>query len=676
MRVRIHLIAMPWAPPESPSIQIGCLKAHLDRVLQGRSDCHTYSAFFSILHDFRGSSFQQFFYGNAFCGEYVYQALHLRRFGPAEFHGRSAIMRLLKALREPSTKSLSLSVLNGLERATCKFLDRHVAPHLIARGLNLVGFTLNYDQVYSSLYAAEYLRRHFPERHFLFVYGGCNASLPNVYDVLRDLGVSGVIVVGEGEKKLELLVRTLGRLPVAEARTALAAVAGLDPGIIVIGEEVDLGSRNPAHYASQFSTLKELALPDYGEYFAALRRACADEKTYAASRAATDIFVEGSRGCFGKCDFCAMNRIWYGFRKRTADQIVHDTLAMSRKYCTSHIVFADSVCDAWAEDYARMLMQRGIRQQSIMELRASHREQFWTLLALVGVEGVQVGVEALSSPLLRAIGKGTRAVQNLAAHKYLAELDIKFGSNLMTHHPASTLADIRETRRILKQIPHWGPFRLTKFRLMAGSPLYEGLNQEERAALRPIRSFRLPPRAARYAIEYSFGVPEKLKLGRDVTRAWSLFKRQYERAAARHEAQRPRLDVARVAPDVLRITDTRDGKMLSYDFSGAAARIYDACHCGLKLDEIVQATGLSPQTVKAKLARFMRLRLVLRVDDDYLSLAMRPRDELLRRFLDRSATEKDAPGQRENYQRPDRPALPPASFQIPRLLRSAYISPG
>jgi radical SAM superfamily enzyme YgiQ (UPF0313 family) len=633
MRVRTHLIAMPWAPPDSPSIQIGCLKAHLDRALQGRSDCHAYSAFFSILHDFSGRHFQNSFLHIGPYREYVYQALYLRRFGPAEFGGRAATMGLLKALRKPSAKPISLPIANGLERATCRFLDREVGPRLIAAGLNLVGFTLNYNQVYSSLYAAEYLRRRFPQRRFLFVYGGCSASLPNVYDVLRDLGVPGVIVVGEGEKRLELLVRTLTKLPPAGAPAALAAVAGLDPGIIVIGEQVDLGARNPAYHASQMPALKELPLPDYDEYFAALRRACADERTYAAFCAATDILVEGSRGCFGKCDFCGLNRTWRGFRMRPAGQILRDTLALSRKYGTSRIQFADSVCDSWAEEWARMLVRDGIHQAPPLELRANHPEPFWTLLALAGVESVQVGVEALSSPLLKAMGKGTRAVQNLAAHKYLAELGIDINNNLIAYHPASTLSDIRETRRIVSQIPHWPPFDTVEFVLMAGSPLYERLSREERAALRPMRSFRLPRRAARYAIECWFETPDTLQLADEVRRGWNAFLRAYERMRARFQSQRPRLDVIRVAPDTVRITDTRDGRRHSYDFSGAAARIYDACHRGLKLEEIVEATGLSPQTAKAKLARFMRLKLVLRVDDDYLSLAMRPRDELLRRFF-------------------------------------------
>jgi hypothetical protein len=377
----------------------------------------------------------------------------------------------------------------------------------------------------------------------------------------------------------------------------------------------------------------ELARPDYDEFFAALRRACASEEAYAAFRATTDVLVEGSRGCFAECDFCGLNRLWQGFRKHAADQVLRDTVALTRKHRTSQVVFVDNVCDTWAEPYARMLVQRGIRQKFFMELRANHPEHFWTLLALAGLGNVQVGVEAISSPLLKATGKGTRVIDNLATHKYLSELGVWPTNLLITHHPASTLADIRETRRIVSQIPHWSPFLPTEFGVEPGSPLYEGLGPEERAELKPTRCFRLPARTARYALEYAYEMPEQLNPGRDVMRAWSAFTRQYTREVARHRAEGPRLDVVRIAPDTLRITDTRHGRMRYYDVSGDAARIYDACHAGLRLDAIARTTGLSLETIRAALERFLRLTLVLRVDDAYLSLALRPRDELVRRFL-------------------------------------------
>jgi hypothetical protein len=631
MRVRTHLIAMPWASPDAPSIQVGCLKAYLDR-LRPQPECRAYSAFFSILEDLRGSGFRDFFRRTASWGECLYQALYLRRFGPEGTRGRPNFLRILRALRDPLARPPAASTLDGLEQATRRYLDARVGPALIAGGLNLVGFTLNYDQVYASLYAAEHLARRFPGRRFLFVYGGSSPSFPSVYQLLCRLRVPGLVVVGEGERKLELLVRTLEALPRARAGQAAEHVAGLDPGIVSIGDDVDLGPSDPSRHAGQVESLEELPLPDYDEYFAALRRACADERAFAAYRAETTLLVEGTRGCFSHCDFCAMNRSWVGFRRRKADAVFRDTLALTSRYHTVHFQFADNVCDTWADGYARKMLEAGLQHRSFMELRAHHPEEYWTRLALAGAEQVQVGVEAISPRLLQAMGKGVTAVQNLAAHKIHCELGIQSASNLMTHHPASTLADVRETRRILSLVPHWSAFQLTRFRLMAGSPLYARLTPRQRAALTPTRYARLPRPASRFACEFTYETPPALDPGRWVMRAWSVFKRDYERARARQGDPRPRLDVVRVAPDRLRITDTRDGALRCTDLNGDAARIYDACHAGLTVDRIGRATGLAAPAVEAVLERLRRARLVLRVGGCWLSLALRPRDELLRKL--------------------------------------------
>jgi hypothetical protein len=280
-----------------------------------------------------------------------------------------------------------------------------------------------------------------------------------------------------------------------------------------------------------------------------------------------------------------------------------------------------------------MLMRQGVRQQLTMELRANHQEQFWTRLALAGLTAVQVGVEAISSPLLKAMGKGTKAIHNLAAHKYLSELRVLPSNNLITHHPASTLADVRETRRILALIPHWAPFRACPFLLMDGSPLYNSLAEEERARLKPRREVRLPRQVARYAISYAYRTPAVLGPGRPVMKAWDEFAREYKRDPAWRPDDHVRLDVLRVDPDTIRITDSRTAQTRFHEFSGDAARIYDACHAGLTLDAVARGTRLTVEVVRPALAMFSRLKLLLRVDDHYLSLALRPRDELLGRLF-------------------------------------------
>ena len=49
MRTKLHLISMPWANPELPSIQIAALKAFVDSVFSRQVPTRTYSAFAAIL---------------------------------------------------------------------------------------------------------------------------------------------------------------------------------------------------------------------------------------------------------------------------------------------------------------------------------------------------------------------------------------------------------------------------------------------------------------------------------------------------------------------------------------------------------------------------------------------------------------------------------------------------
>ena len=48
MKIKLHLLSMPWADPELPSIQTSALKAYVDATFGNRVTTKTYSAFASI----------------------------------------------------------------------------------------------------------------------------------------------------------------------------------------------------------------------------------------------------------------------------------------------------------------------------------------------------------------------------------------------------------------------------------------------------------------------------------------------------------------------------------------------------------------------------------------------------------------------------------------------------
>ena len=75
--------------------------------------------------------------------------------------------------------------------------------------MNVVGFTVVYDQIYASIFAASYLRDRYPGFKFLFLFGGYSVTIPKVAEIFARLQVPGLFVIGEGERKLEMIARTL-----------------------------------------------------------------------------------------------------------------------------------------------------------------------------------------------------------------------------------------------------------------------------------------------------------------------------------------------------------------------------------------------------------------------------------------------------------------------------------
>ncbi len=101
------------------------------------------------------------------------------------------------------------------------------------------------------------------------------------------------------------------------------------------------------------------------------------------------------------------------------------------------------------------------------------------------------------------------------------------------------------------------------------------------------------------------------------------------------EAARERVGgaVARLDEGVLLVRDSRFGRYREHLLEGELARILDACHGGLRQEEIGKAAGLGAEPVRRGLSRLLEDKLVFQTEDFYLTLALRPRQELVDAFL-------------------------------------------
>lgn len=172
-------------------------------------------------------------------------------------------------------------------------------------------------------------------------------------------------------------------------------------------------------------------------------------------------------------------------------------------------------------------------------------------------------------------------------------------SNLITHHPKSTLEDIVETRRVLKLVPHFLPFCISKFCLYYGSPIY--LEFEARAGgVAPIVKYPIGDAEFMITGEYC-----PVKSGeRSLHASWDRFTVWYVKFK---KAKKGTLRVTRYPDDSLEIVDLRNlGKRLVTRLSGDEARLYNLAHQGPSLKILEKELGILRGTIESSINRLCR----------------------------------------------------------------------
>ncbi|HEV7644835.1 MAG TPA: radical SAM protein [Pyrinomonadaceae bacterium] len=635
MQTTLHLVSMPWASPDLPSIQIAVLKAYIDATFGSRVKTHAYSAFTNILVKETAHGYVNYYDDLQQFEEYPYFVMYLRRFLLKEPGlRRVSLERLVSRINKRETdEPLTLRKLSLLEKRTQRYIEDVIVPRLSKRSLNVVGFTLNYYQLYASLYCARYLRDRFPEYDYLFMFGGATVSYPKVADVLRKHGIEGICVIGEGERKLELIIHEILATPAAQRAQLYERLAAIHPAIYDIQRRT-LNLYEPDTHAllSLQTPVERLPLPDFDEYYASMRRVFTNKDLHKEYRAETWLAMEGSRGCFAKCDFCDVHTSWSGFRKDTPERIVDNALTLVRRHRSDRIKFMDNVCDTWAEKYADILIERKIRLTAFMECRVHHPEIYWTKLSLSGVVMVQVGIEAISPSLIKAMSKGTWAKQNLVVQKWLKELGVDSLSNLISHHPKSTIEQVRETKNVLKLIPHLDRLDFSDLSLQIGTPLDRRLTPDERRKLTERQMFDLPKNLDSYFVLKGEYEPPDEWFTKGVADAWNDLIEWEEDFAARYR-ENAFMSATRCGVDEVVIRDGRYGTVEEHFLEGDTARVYNFCHRAATAAEICGELDLSDVTVGKILSKLIDKGLLVELEGFHISLALRPRDELVHNYV-------------------------------------------
>ena len=444
---------MPWPLFKRPSIQLGYLKSFLNTNLKD-TRVDTAHIYLNVAHAIGYDAYQAVS-KRTWLAESVYAALLYPERAPS-------IERLFRkqASRNQVLKPVDFKSLVQRTKTATHETIHHINWH----GIGLVGFSVCLCQLTSSLYAAQEIKKISP--HIITLFGGSTVSNPFCRTYLGVFKELDVIVNGEGELPLLSLLTHLEKHDSIETAHTIGGVV----------------TRGSSHHTppsfSQLPHLKDMTTPDYEDYFNILDTFSPDK------RFIPTLPVESSRGCWWKgenpekkaagCAFCNLNLQWAGYRKRAPGGVVHDIDTLTERHQTLSIAFMDNVLPSNSSERLFPGLSRIDKDlQMFSEIRATTSLKTLGKMRSAGMTEVQVGIESLSSRLLKKMNKGTTAIQNLEIMKNCEALGLKNVSNLMLHFPGSEETDVRETMQNLMFVMSFRPLKAVYFWLGLGSGVWQ-----------------------------------------------------------------------------------------------------------------------------------------------------------------------------------------------------------
>lgn len=472
---------------------------------------------------------------------------------------------------------------------------------------SLIGFSVTYDQLKSSIFVSRAIKQRYP--NIAIVFGGayCNGDLG--ISLLKTFSEIDFIVSGEGEETLTALFVNL-------AKKKFDAIKGLgwrDNGNVKFN-----GFPEKLH-------LDSLPIPEFEDYFHTLENCSLDFKN--AIKYHLNIPVEGSRGCWwNKCTFCNLNMQYSGYREKSVDRVIEEVKKQVDNYQCHSIRFVDNVQRIKNFDKLMSGIKKLNKDLNIfLEIRAGHlKKQDYRLMRDAGVRSVQIGVEAFGNKYLEKMNKGVTTIENIAAIKYCQEFGILSIYNIIMNYPNEDQCDLKEASENIKFLKGFiPPWAINSLGLYHGSPVY--LNPKEfnikEIKIQNHTLWRFPQKISQTLTQFYYDYTcinerkDRRLSWQDVLRPWQ--------QTGRDRILRPLLFYQDTG-DFLTITDQLSENSFKKILKGVERELYLFCDSIQTRSAILkQFPELSPHHLEGILEKWIANRWMFKEGEKVLSLAIR-----------------------------------------------------
>ena len=438
-RFNLGLVSMPWSIFNRPSIQLAALKAFLDRDnTLATTLFHPYLAAAAAI----GTESYHYLAKNSWAGEALYSPMLFPE------QNKAAEKLFYKSCQKENN-------LKQLDFVKCQQLLEQALEQWIASidfsSFGLIGFSICFNQLISSLTAASRIKKLYPELPIVFGGSGCVGEIGK--SLLCNFSQIDYVISGEGEEALQQLCHHL---------ESPANISPLPPQVLT-RETKGLIKSN----CTGIRDINSLPVPDFAPYFLEMHRSFR-QQTFVPV-----LPIEFSRGCWwNKCTFCNLNLQWCGYRWKTAGNMLEEIKQQSSQYQCLDFCFTDNALPPREAD-ALFTSLAGEKTDFdfFAEVRVITDPDKPRLYRQGGLSTVQVGIESLSTSLLKKMKKGTTAIENIAAMRQCAEAGIALDGNLIIEFPGSTKQEVEESLKNLDFVMPFSPLASASFFLGHGSPV-------------------------------------------------------------------------------------------------------------------------------------------------------------------------------------------------------------
>lgn len=591
------LISMPFPIPYTPSIQLGTLSCYLKSKGFPVDVHHAYLSCANILSPELYSIISSEMVDEIFYPYFLFPDNFKKHRAQIEHYFNSILRRF------PSIGPVSLDEV--LDRLS--FFNAKLITEIDFSKYSLIGFSVTYDQLKSSLYLAREIKQRNPDAQIVFGGAYCTEDLGT--SLLKTFPEIDFIASGEGEMTLASLIGEI-------ASRNFGKIKGL--GWRHSGNVKFNGAPEPV-------SLDGLPFPDFGEYFERLK--VCSSATQEFCNKYLSIPLEGSRGCWWrKCTFCNLNAQYSHYRAKSIHQIVSEAKYQIDKFHCYSIKFVDNV--QRVGDLRQLMTELKNLNGDLnifLEIRAGQlKREDYSLMRDAGVKVVQIGVEAFGNRMLKKMNKGTTTIDNIASVKYCQELGILPVYNIIYNYPNEESLDLDETAESVKFLTGFiPPVSVHPMELAYNSPVF---NQSDdynirHKQLRDDALWRFPEEIWQTLIPFYYDYAP-FNERKDMTSAWlEIFNEWQHDGEAR--IARPLL-FYQDALGFLTITDMRTKRPSKLRLEGAERELYLFCDCIQTKAAIYREFGmLLSSRVEIILDNWINKRLMFRDDEKFLSLAVR-----------------------------------------------------